>query len=262
MGYAGRVVERVKDDGTTKRGRSRNDIQVWNIHQGAFAIIDTLTRSRWIRTTTAAGLVPLLLMTSGPACALRSDQSSMPAEGWTPQAAQRQRQGGLGSRAVPADAQPASGTLFEWSRVEAVPVGTQTEVQLHDDEAPPDSRRVTGRFHAATADTLTLALEELTSTSSTRTLVKSAVQSVSVRRPIRKRYAGWFTLLAGTVILASKFSSSGDLDPWGAWLFGAAHAAPISLFGFFLDRRQRIYEVPPRPASLPSSQEGVSKTGP
>ena len=56
------------------------------------------------------------------------------------QAAQR-RPGGLGPRVVP-DSQPAARTLSEWSRIEAVPVGTRTEVQLHDDEAPPDSRRV------------------------------------------------------------------------------------------------------------------------
>ena len=82
------------------------------------------------------------------------------------QAAQR-RPGGLGPRVVP-DSQPAARTLSEWSRIEAVPVGTRTEVQLHDDEAPPDSRRVMGRFHSATADTLTLTLDD----SSTRPLAR------------------------------------------------------------------------------------------
>ena len=211
---------------------------------------DTLTRSRWIRTTTAAGLVPLLLVTSGPACAMRSDQSSMPAEGWVPQAAQQRRPGGLGSRAVPADAQPAAGTLSEWARVEAVPVGTQTVVQLHDDEAPPNNRRVTGRLHAATADTLTLTLDERTVTLSTHTVAKSAVHSVSIRRPIRKRSLGWSILVAGTAILTLSFTSSGDLQLWGAGLFGASYAAPASLIGFSLQRRQRIYEVPPEASRL------------
>ena len=45
------------------------------------------------------------------------------------QAAQR-RPGGLGSRVVP-NSQPAARTLSEWSRIEAVTVGTRTEVQLH-----------------------------------------------------------------------------------------------------------------------------------
>ena len=88
------------------------------------------------------------------------------------------------------DSQSAARTLSDWSRIEAVPVGTQIVVQLHDDEAPPDNRRVTGRLHAATADTLTLTLGERTVTSSTHTVAKSAVHSVSIRRPIRKRSLG------------------------------------------------------------------------
>ena len=128
-----------------------------------------------LRTATASGLVPLLLLTSVPACATRAT-FSMPAEGWTPPAAQRQRPGRPGRRAVPADSQPTAQPLPDWSRVEAVPVGTQTEVHLYDDEAPPNSRRVTGRFHAATADTLTLTLEE--QSTPTRTLAKSAVHIV------------------------------------------------------------------------------------
>ena len=208
--------------------------------------------ARWIRTTTTAGLVPLLLVTSVPACALRSDKSSISSEEWTLQAAQRRRLGRPEPRAVPADAQPAARTLSDWSRIEAVPVGTRTEVQLYDDEAPSDSRRVTGRFHAATADTITLTMDD----SSTRTLARSVVQHiVSIRRPIRERSLGWSILAAGTVVLAATFASGGDLVLSGAALFGAMHAAPVSLIGFFLQRRQRIYEVPPdeASASLPSS---------
>ena len=219
-------------------------------------MIDTLTRSRWIRTATAAGLVPLLLVTSGPACALRSDQSSMPTEGWMPQAAQQRRPGGLGPRSAPVDAQPANRTLSDWSRVEAVPVGTQTEMHLHDAEAPPDSRRVTGRFHAATADTLTLTLGERTATSSTHTVTKSAVRSVSITRPIKERALGWSILAAGTFLLTVIFASGGDLELWGASLFGASYAAPASLLGFFLQRRQRIYAAPPE-TSRPITQVDV-----
>ena len=210
-------------------------------------MIDTLTRSGWIRTATAAGLVPLLLVTSVPACALRSDTSSMPAQ---------RQPGGLGPRVV-SDSQSAARTLSDWSRIEAVPVGTKTEVQLYDDEAPPDSRRVTGRFHAATADTLTLTLEDLTATSSTRTLVKSAVHSVSVRRPIKKRYAGWATLVGGTLGLMLYYTMLPDpLTPVGGFVVGATYAAPASLLGFLLDRRQRIYEVPTE-ASRPITQVDV-----
>ena len=47
------------------------------------------------------------------------------------QAAQR-RPGGLGPRVVP-DSQPAARTLSEWSRIEAVPVGTRTEIRQAPD---------------------------------------------------------------------------------------------------------------------------------
>ena len=200
-----------------------------------------------LRTATAAGLVPLLLVTSVPACATRA-MSSMPAEGWTPPAAQRQRPGGPGRRAVPADSQPTTRPLPDWSRVEAVPVGTQTEVYLYDDEAPPGDRRVTGRFHAATADTLTLTLEE--GSTPARTLAKSAVHIVSIRRPIRERSAGWIILVGGTVALAATFAGGGDLVAWGPPVLGALHAAPASLLGFLFQRRRRIYEVPPEAARL------------
>ena len=165
-----------------------------------------------IRIATAAGLVPLLLVTSMPACATRAI-SSRPAEGWTPPAAQRQRPGRPGRRAVPADSQPTTRPLPDWSRVEAVSVGTQTEVHLYDDEAPLGDRRVTGLFHAATADTLTLTLEE--GSTPTRTLAKSAVHIVYIRRPIRERSAGWIILVGGTVALGSDFRRW-----WGSRIMG------------------------------------------
>ena len=177
-----------------------------------------------LRTATASGLVPLLLLTSVPACATRAHRSSLPA--------------------MSAEAQPGGRTLSEWSRVEAVPVGTPIEVHLYDDEAPPNSRRVTGRFHAATADTLTLTLEE--QFTPTRTLAKSAVHIVSVRRPIRERPAGWLTLVGGTVGLAALFASHEDLTSLGGLLFGALYAAPASLIGFLLlHRKQQIYQGAP-----------------
>ena len=83
---------------------------------------------RWVRATMTAVLVPLLVVTSLPACATLTHRAYM--------------------RRAPARAQ--------WSRVEAVPVGTRTDVALFEDEAPPDSRRITGRFRSATADSLSV----------------------------------------------------------------------------------------------------------
>ena len=194
----------------------------------------------WIRTTTAAGLVPLLLVTSLPACTLRWD---------TP------RPGRPGQRAEPADAPPAAQVLSDWSRVEAVPVGTPTEVHLYDDAAPPDSRRVTGRFHAATADTLTLTLEE--QSTPLRTLAQSAVHIVEVRRPIRKRSAGWFALGVITAGFAFIALAGSDLTLWAPLYFGPLYGGPAALIGFFLQRKERIYETPLKAASVPISQVDV-----
>ena len=182
-----------------------------------------------LRTTTAVGLVPLLLAASVPACATRSSRP-----------------------AVPADTQPASRNWWvsapvgEWSRVEAVPVGTPIEVQLYGDAAPPDRRRVTGRLHAATADTLTLTLTRPTRT---RTLSQSDVHIVHIRRPIRNRYAGWLTLVGGTLGLAA-YLTEGDLLFIGGLLLGLTVSGPASLIGFVGQRRQRIYEVPPEASRL------------
>ena len=145
-----------------------------------------------VMTTTVAWLVPPLLLASLPACATRSHRSSMPA--------------------VSAEAQAVARTLSDWSRVEAVPVGTQTEVQLHDDAAPPDSRRVTGRLHEVTADTLTLTLGRSTRT---RTLAQSDVHIVQIHRPIRNRYAGWLTLVGVVSGVVAILVQSDDLDSFG-----------------------------------------------
>ena len=172
------------------------------------------------RTTTAAGLVPLLLAASVSACATRS---SMPA--------------------MSAEAQPAGRPLSEWSRVEAVPVGTPIMVQLYDDVGPPDlRRRVTGRLQEVTADTLTVVLDERQRI--VRPLAQSDVHIVHTRRPIRNRYAGWLTLI-GVPLGFITILSDPDFVFGKVLMFGLMAGAPASLLGFLLHRWQRIYEVPP-----------------
>ncbi len=46
----------------------------------------------------------------------------------------------------------------DWSRVQAVPHDTKTKVLLYQDAAPRESRRIKGRFHSATAESITLVL--------------------------------------------------------------------------------------------------------
>ena len=77
----------------------------------------------------------------------------------------------------------------DWSRVQAVPPQTKTEVQLYRDEAPQGSWKIKGRFDSAATDFITLRLKD----GQTRTLEKSAVRKVLTRRPFAKRWTtGWF----------------------------------------------------------------------
>ena len=128
------------DDGGSHQPQVRRPVTA-AVRRQETAMIDTLTRSRWIRTTTAAGLVPLLLVASVPACALRSDTSSMPAKRMDTSAAPGWLGATSGAGRGPAGCR---GPCPSGARVEAVPVGTQTVVQLHDDEAPQDNRRDAG----------------------------------------------------------------------------------------------------------------------
>ena len=124
---------------------------------------------------------------------------------------------------------------------ETVPVGTTTEVQLFEDEVPPDNRQVTGRFHSATADSLTLTLDDGT----TRTFARSAVQMIQTDRPIWKRHAGW-TVLLDVIIAATLLAALFDgVDAGAAMNASTLIGLPASLPGFLLQRMQQIYNAPP-----------------
>ena len=109
-------------------------------------------RGRLFRKTTASGLALLLSLSLLPSCAARH----------TP----------------------------DWSRVQAVPPKTKTDVHLYKDEAHQGSRKIKGRFDSAAADSITLKLKD----GQTRTLEKSAVRKVLTRRPFAKRWPGWVAL--------------------------------------------------------------------
>ena len=48
----------------------------------------------------------------------------------------------------------------DWSRVQAVPPKTKTDVHLYKDEAHQGSRKIKGRFDSAAADSITLKLKD------------------------------------------------------------------------------------------------------
>ena len=71
----------------------------------------------------------------------------------------------------------------DWSRVQTVTPGTRTTVLLVD-LAPRGKRKIEGRFHSATAESVTIMLPS----GQPRTVEKRDVRRVLVCRPVGKRY--------------------------------------------------------------------------
>ncbi len=94
----------------------------------------------------------------------------------------------------------------DWSRVQAVPPQTKTEMQLYKDDAPQGSRKIKGRFDSATDGSITLKLKD----GQSRTLQKQAVRKVLTRRPFSKRWPGWVALGVTLTILAAMPLDSDD----------------------------------------------------
>ena len=146
----------------------------------------------------------------------------------------------------------------DWSRVQAVAPGTPAAVFLYKDQAPSwELRRIKGRFHSTTDDSLTLTLKD----GQRRTFQKSAVRKVLVHRPIGKRYQGWIAAAVGVISWVSLMSWIGDPTRQAVAIFaGVLIGAPTSI-GFLTAKMGVIYNVPPQhrtqpPADQPSGAEG------
>ncbi len=128
-----------------------------------------------------------------------------------------------------------------WSRVQAVVPQTKTAVQLYKDEAPSGNRKIKGRFLAATADSVTLTLKD----GRTRTLQKTAVRKVLIRRPFAKRWPGWVALAISLTLLQIHYSA--EYRPEPERLAGyALIPLPTAAAFFYGSRMKGIYEVPPK----------------
>ena len=134
----------------------------------------------------------------------------------------------------------------DWSRVQAAALGTPAAVVLYKDP----TRRIKGRFHSATDDSVTLTLKD----GQRHTFSKWAVRKVLIHRPLGKRYAVWTTAAGSTAL----FSAAGDIAP-------VARAILVGLFTgiAFLatPKMDGIYNVPPKhrtqpPADKPSGAQG------
>ena len=139
----------------------------------------------------------------------------------------------------------------DWSRVQAVPHDTKTVVRLYQDAASPESRRIKGRFHLATADSITLVIED----GQTRTFPKHAVRKVRTWRPVKKRKPAWVALVIVAVIV--EYALHIDLSPTILERLGghAVITLPIAGGFFYGSRMGSIYDVPPKHRILPQRDQ-------
>ena len=154
----------------------------------------------------------------------------------------------------------ASRSMRDWSRVQAVPPQTKTEVRLYKDEAPQGSRRIKGHLRSVTTDSITLKLKDR----QTRTLQKPVVHKVLTRRPFSKRWPGWVALGVTLTILAVMPLDSDDPRPISRPLAHATITLPVAAAFFYGSRMGGIYEVPPQHRTRPAGgqQSGVDGKAP
>lgn len=198
----------------------------------------------------AVGLL-LALVAGAPACAVRTWSHSSSPRPISPEAQEASSESGSG-----------------WAAVEAIAAGVQVEARLRtalppDDRAVEmptrlalrplrrraaalqdtlqDSRIVKGRFHAAAADTLTLALED----GCRHQWNRRAVRQVKIRRPFLARPAGWIAFGIGTAIVLPLLFPLEDLSGGAVPLILSYTAFPASLPFFFVSSMKTVYTAPP-----------------
>lgn len=119
-----------------------------------------------------------------------------------------------------APAAKASGRIKgDWSRVQTVTPGTRTTVLLYKDLAPRGKRKIKGRFHSATPESVTILLKQ----GQTRTVEKKDVRRVLVYRPIGNRYEIFAAPVAVTaLIFRVLLSTTTGAESLGEYLVPAA----------------------------------------
>lgn len=161
---------------------------------------------------------------------------------------------------TPTRPQAADRDRPEWSRLQTVAAGAEVEVRLHDEEetvetparfalrplgrlapAMQDGRIVKGRLHAATADALTLALED----GCRHRWDRRAVRLVKVRRSFFARPAGWIAFGVATAFMLRALLPPEDLSAGAVPLMLSYTAFPASLPFFFVSPMKTVYAAPP-----------------
>ena len=147
----------------------------------------------------------------------------------------------------------------DWSRVRAVPHHRKTKVLLYRlfrDAASRKNQKIKGRFHSASADSITLVLEN----GQTRTVDKQAVRKVLIPRPFKKRWPGWVALGVGAALVEILLARPGS-DVVMPRLGHAFFTLPTAAAFFYGSRMKGIYYVPPKHRMLPQADKQPGDQG-
>ena len=129
-----------------------------------------------------------------------------------------------------------------WSMVQAVPRDTKTKVRLYQEAAPQGNRKIKGRFRSATANSISLVLEN----GQTRSVRKQAVRKVLIHCMWWKRWQGWVALGIGIVLM--EFGMNIDLPPTTIQRIQVhgTYTLPVAAAFFYGSQMKGIYNGPPR----------------
>lgn len=130
----------------------------------------------------------------------------------------------------------------DWSRVQAVTPGAWIKVLIYKDLAPAGKRKIEGRFHSATAESLTILLG-FPGQGQTHTVEKTDVRRVLVFRPVKERYQG---ILGTGIGSALAFLVSPRIENRGAAIGSAFLIVGVStVLGYLVAPKMKgIYNVP------------------
>ena len=130
----------------------------------------------------------------------------------------------------------------DWNRIHALSPGMITHVNILKDQALSGQRKFKGIFSSSTETSITI----ISPIGQTITFQKRVISTVRVRRPFRKRYAGFAIGISTAVIAGYLYSGprAWDLSTSAKFIFPALITAPATVAGFFMMPTRLVYRAP------------------
>ncbi len=131
----------------------------------------------------------------------------------------------------------------DWNRIHALSPGVITRVKILKDEAPRGERNVKGFFSSSTDHSITILFQDGTA----RTIEKGVISTVRVRRPFKKRTAGWVIGTSTAAITFIYFGRLGDLTLLSKVIAPLTYIVPATVAGLFMMPTRLVYRAPGAP---------------